>query len=165
MKQAAEPVIREAGGADIGAVRDLFREYQEFLGVDLCFQGFDDELATLPGAYAPPAGALLLAVADGDFCGCVGMRPIGGDQCEMKRLYVRPRWRGYGLGRRLADAVMTRARRSGYRCMVLDTLEVLQPAIALYRSIGFSPIAGYYNNPLQGVSYWRYEFVDSAPPR
>jgi putative acetyltransferase len=165
MNPVVEPEIRDSGAAGIGTVRDLFREYQEFLGVDLCFQGFDEELATLPGAYAPPAGALLLAMADDNACGCVGMRPIGGDQCEMKRLYVRPGWRGHGLGRRLADAVMTRARNAGYHSMVLDTLEVLRPAIALYRSIGFSPIEGYYDNPLPGVSYWRYEFAESDPPR
>ncbi len=155
--------IREATAADMNTIRALFREYQRQLGVDLCFQGFEEELRNLPGSYAAPAGTLLLAVSGRDVCGCVGLRPLGPAECEMKRLYVRPAWRGRKIGRRLAAAVIDRARQAGYRGLVLDTLDSLHEAITLYRSIGFVPTAAYYANPLPGVSYWRYALADSPP--
>ena len=145
-------------GADtpelLGHIRELFREYQEFLNVDLCFQGFEQELAALPGKYAPPKGALFLAVDGEKTAGCVALREIAPGVCEMKRLYVRPSSRGRGLGRRLAEAAIGEGRRLGYRLMRLDTLEQLREAIGLYESLGFRRIPSYYPNPLPGVIYW-----------
>ena len=141
------------GAADIAVVRDLFREYAGGLGVSLCFQGFDEELETLPGAYAPPRGILLLARCSGSIAGCVGLRPLDDERGEMKRLYLRPRFRGSGLGRRLAEAVIAAARATGYRSLVLDSLATMQEARALYDSLGFRPIPAYYDNPLPGVLY------------
>jgi len=141
------------GAADIAAARDLFREYADSLGVSLDFQGFDEELATLPGAYAPPAGRLLLARSGTDIAGCVGLRPLDADRGEMKRLYLRPHFRGTGLGRRLAEAVIAEARAAGYRSVVLDSLASMSEARALYDRLGFRAIPAYYDNPLPGVLY------------
>jgi putative acetyltransferase len=144
----------EIGDADdMTLVRALFREYQAFLGVDLCFQDFEAELAQLPGKYTPPRGRILFAHCGGALAGCVAMRPIDTITCEMKRMFVRPAYRGRGLGRRLADAIVTAAREGGYRAMRLDTLDTLGAAIALYRKMGFAPIDAYYDNPLPGVIY------------
>ncbi|MBT3239247.1 MAG: GNAT family N-acetyltransferase [Rhodospirillaceae bacterium] len=146
--------IRFAEGSDdMGRIRELFVEYQEWLGVDLCFQGFEEELANLPGKYATPRGCLLLAVDGDDIAGCVGLWPLGDDVCEMKRLYVRPPWRRRGLGRRLAEAVIDEGRERGYRCMRLDTLPQLQAAKSLYEILGFTETAAYYDNPIEGVTY------------
>ncbi len=139
--------------ADIGHARALFLDYANSLGFSLCFQGFDEELATLPGDYAPPAGALLLAWRGADPVGCVGLRPFDADRCEMKRLYLRPDCRGAGDGRRLAAAIIAAARRVGYRSMLLDTLESMRAARALYAGFGFREIPAYYENPLPGVIY------------
>ncbi len=146
---------RAAGAADMEHVRALFEEYQAWLGVDLCFQGFEKELAGLPGKYGPPAGSLWLAraTASGAVAGGVGMRPLDEGRCEMKRLYVRPPWRGRGLGRRLAELVVEDARRAGYGRMCLDTLGHLNEAKQLYRSMGFVEIPSYYDNPLDDVTY------------
>ena len=138
---------------DLAEVRGLFEEYQRFLGFDLCFQGWRQELDGLPGDYLPPAGALLLA-RDGDrVAACVGMRPAEGDACEMKRLFVRREWLGRGLGRALSEAIVDEARRAGYARMRLDTLRRLEPALALYRSMGFARIPAYRANPLDDVVY------------
>jgi GNAT superfamily N-acetyltransferase len=148
--------------ADLEAMQALFREYQAWLGVDLCFQGFAGELADLAGRYAPPAGCLLLAKsADGDAAGGVGMWRLADGICEMKRLYVRPAWRGQGLGRRLAEAVISRADDAGYRRMRLDSLRRLTEALALYRALGFREIGAYYANPLADVVYLE---LDLSPP-
>jgi GNAT superfamily N-acetyltransferase len=134
--------------AQMQTARELFQEYADQLGVSLCFQGFARELADLPGAYAPPRGRLLLALADAQPVGCVALRPISDSTCEMKRLFVRPAYRGTGLGRRLALRVIEEARLVGYQSMRLDTLQVLVPALKLYESLGFRPIPPYYETPL-----------------
>ena len=138
---------------DIERARSLFREYETSLGVDLCFQGFEQELAGLPGAYAPPSGRLLLAVDDGRPAGCVALRPLGADGCEMKRLYVRPEFRGRRVGRLLAERVIAEARAIGYPRMRLDTLPSMKEAIPLYRSLGFAEIGPYYANPVPGALF------------
>ncbi len=141
-------VTKPGTGAD--AVRDLFLEYGESLGFSLCFQGFDKELATLPGDYAPPPGCLLLAKEGGEAAGCVGVRRLDAERCEMKRLYVRPAFRGTGLGRKLAAAAIAAARQAGYRKMVLDTLPKMTAARALYLSLGFTACEPYYDNSCVG---------------
>jgi len=158
-----DPVtIREARGSeDLKIVRELFREYEHGLGVDLCFQGFEQELAELPGVYAPPRGALLVAFSGESPSGCVALKPLEEEICEMKRLYVRPGDRGKGIGRELVERVIELARFRGYVRMRLDTLEQLTEAVHLYRSIGFRPTGPYYHNPLPGVLYWELEL---SPP-
>jgi putative acetyltransferase len=143
---------------DLATVARLFREYQISIGVDLCFQGFEEELATLPGHYAPPRGAILMARAGRAAAGVVALRPLAAkgadDACEMKRLYVRPAFRAARLGRRLAEAVLAEARRIGYRRIVLDTLKDMTAAQALYRTLGFVEIPPYYENPLPDTRYF-----------
>ena len=135
-----------AGGEDLAAVRDLFLEYAGSLNFNLCFQDFESECEGLPGAYAAPAGTLLLARVDGAVAGCVGVRPLDDGLCEMKRLYLREPYRGCGLGRRLAEAAIAFARGAGYRSMVLDTLPQMAAATRLYRGLGFARCAPYYDN-------------------
>jgi len=148
-------VLRDATAADMDAVRELFREYQAWLGLDLCFQSFEDELATLPGKYAPPRGRLLLAEVDGQLAGAIGLRPMAEEGvCEMKRLYVRDRAKGRGVGRALVDRLVADARAIGYRVMRLDTLQSAMPqANRLYDQFGFREIPAYYNNPVPNVRY------------
>lgn len=141
-------------------VRDLFLEYARSLNFDLCFQGFEQELARLPGCYAEPAGCILLAVDGDESAGVVALRPLDGAICEMKRLYVRPRWRGRDVGGRLARAIVDEGRRLGYRAMRLDTHDSMQAAIALYRGLGFREIPRYYDNPLAGIHYFELRFAD-----
>lgn len=142
------------GPDDIAHVRALFQEYARALNVSLCFQGFDEELATLPGKYAPPAGELLLARVGGAVAGAVGLRSLGDGTCEMKRMYVRPEFRGSGAGRLLAERIVAIGRERGHRAMRLDTLARLEAARALYASLGFREIPAYYHNPLSGVLYY-----------
>ena len=148
--------------ADMEHVRALFIEYQQWLDVDLCFQGFDEELLSLPGAYAPPRGRLLLARIDETVAGTVGMWPLGADVCEMKRLYVRPSYLGRGLGRRLAGAIVDEAKAAGYARMRLDSLERLVAARTLYESMGFARIPAYYDNPLDGVLFMQLDLTEAA---
>jgi putative acetyltransferase len=139
------------------ATREIFREYAEGLGIDLDFQHFDDELANLPGDYAAPQGALLLAFVDDELAGCGGFRPLPdvdyANACEMKRLYVRRAFRRFGLGRMLAQALMDRATEAGYSVMLLDTLDDMESARGLYASLGFETIPPYYFNPVPGAHY------------
>lgn len=143
--------------SDLAAIRQLFIDYQSELGIDLCFQGFDEELATLPGIYAEPAGILLLATVDGAPAGCCAFRPLPNtdhlNACEMKRLFVRRAYRGFGLGRMLVDQTMARAQIAGYTTMLLDTLNDMEAARALYEEVGFTEVAPYYHNPLPGAHY------------
>jgi len=144
---------------DMDVIRELFREYQAWLGVDLCFQGFEDELGSLPGVYASPLGRLYLAKdeATGQIAGCIATRPRDDGRCEMKRLYVRDAWRGRGLGRTLAELSLVEAKKAGHSHMCLDTLGQLTSAIALYASMGFREIDAYYDNPLDDVRYMEIE--------
>jgi ribosomal protein S18 acetylase RimI-like enzyme len=137
----------------IEEVRRMLREYEASLGVSLCFQGFEKELAALPGEYAPPGGRLLLALDAGQAVGCVGLRGLDDETCEMKRLYLRPRFRGRGAGRLLAMAIIGEARKIGYKKMRLDTLPSMREAIALYESLGFKRIEPYYGNPVAGAVF------------
>jgi putative acetyltransferase len=154
--RCALEITRAETDQDFDEARTLFREYAAWLEVDLRFQGFDAELAALDRMYGPPGGSLLLAREGGEAAGCVAVRALpaaGEGTCEMKRLYVRPAYRGQGLGRRLAEAIMEEGRRLGYRRMVLDTLERMAQARAVYGAAGFRETAPYYPNPLAGVRY------------
>jgi len=138
---------------DLPVARELFREYASYIGIDLSFQGFEEELASLPGKYAPPGGTLILARTDGSPCGCVALRPIDPGTCEMKRLYVRPQARGHRIGAELVRRVIEAAEAGGYQAMRLDTLQTMQGAIALYESFGFRDIQPYIYNPLPGARF------------
>lgn len=150
---AAIEIRPAAYPADLATAKALFLEYAAGLGFDLCFQGFGEELATLPGKYAPPAGRLLLAWRGGEAVGCVALRPLADGACEMKRLYVRPAARGLQAGRRLAERICDEARAAGYRRIVLDTLPSMAEAVRLYTALGFRPVAPYVFNPIQGALF------------
>jgi putative acetyltransferase len=140
--------------SQIAFARELFVEYAQSLGFSLCFQGFDRELAGLPGDYAPPKGRLLLLMVANDVAGCVALHKIDDEICEMKRLYVRPEFRGKGLGKILAERVIAEAREIGYTKLRLDTVEpVMRTAVAMYRNLGFREIAPYRANPIEGALY------------
>jgi putative acetyltransferase len=143
-------------------VREVFREYERWLGISLCFQGFEQELATLPGDYAPPRGRLYLGVVDEAVAGCVALRPLDAETGEMKRLYLRAAYRGRGLGRQLALACIEAARGIGYARLRLDTLPVMGTAIALYRSLGFREISPYRANPIAGALYLELDLRQGA---
>ena len=150
-----------ASPAELDTVRDIFREYADALGVDLCFQDFEHELAHLPGDYAEPRGALLLAEVEGAIAGCCALRPLDTadypNASEMKRLFVRKAFRGFGLGRELAEAILDRARQAGYACVLLDTLDDMESARALYADLGFVEIPPYYHNPIAGAHYLKVD--------
>ena len=138
----------------VSAIRELFLEYANSLNFSLCFQSFEQELAGLPGVYAPPDGRLWLAACGSRAAGCVALHPLERGICEMKRLYVRPQFRGKGLGRVLAERVLDDARKIGYHRLRLDTVEpVMGNAVALYRKLGFTPIAPYRQKPMEGALY------------
>jgi ribosomal protein S18 acetylase RimI-like enzyme len=157
---ATQPVIEMFTPATpelLDATRTILREYAAQLGVDLCFQNFDAELADLPGEYAVPRGALLLATVDGEIAACGALRPLTDvdypNACEMKRLYVRPAFRRFGIGRLLTQALMDRGLQAGYSTLLLDTLDDMEAARGLYASLGFEEIAPYYFNPIPGAHY------------
>ena len=163
MAAAARLSIVPADGAErVRHARSLFEEYAASLGIDLCFQGFDDELANLPGDYAPPAGRLLLAVQGATVTGCVALRRLETGVCEMKRLYVRSPFQGLGIGRMLVERIIEEARGAGYRRMRLDTLPTMISARALYRSMGFHEIAPYRSNPVAGVAFLELDLNQTA---
>ena len=144
--------------AQIAHARELFVEYAQSLGFSLCFQNFDKELASLSGEYAPPGGRLLLVEFEGQLAGCVALHKLEDGICEMKRLYLRPQFRGKGLGRALADRIIAEARQIGYQRMRLDTVEpVMKDAVAMYRRLGFREIAPYCKNPIAGALYMELE--------
>jgi GNAT superfamily N-acetyltransferase len=143
--------------SELDVVRELMRAYADSLPFDLAFQGFDRELAELPGDYAPPRGALLVARIDGRVGGCVALRPFDGDVCEMKRLFVSPAARGRGIGRRLAEAIVDEARRLGYARMRLDTTPGMETAQTLYEQLGFREITPYRHNPIDGTRFLELE--------
>ena len=153
-------LVEARSSEQVAAARGLFEEYAASLEVDLCFQGFAAELAQLPGNYAPPGGALLLAREAGAYLGCVALRPLEPPGvAELKRLYVRPAGRGLGLGRGLTEAVLARARAAGYRRVRLDTLSTMSEAQGLYRALGFVEIAPYRHNPIPGTIYMELDLA------
>ncbi len=145
----------------LAVVKLLFSEYAKSLSIDLCFQDFDRELALLPGEYQNPRGALLLARVGGQWAGCCALRPLDttdyANASEMKRLYVRPGFRGLGVGRRLAEAILDQARLAGYDCVLLDTLDDMESARALYEELGFQAVPPYYFNPIAGAHYLKVD--------
>lgn len=164
MKPQEIPLIElttPASPEELDAVRAIFREYAEGLGVDLCFQQFDQELAGLPGEYAAPRGAMLLATVDGEVAGSCALRPLDtadyANAAEMKRLYVRQAFRKCGLGRQLAEAILDAAREAGYSCVLLDTLSDMEAARALYADLRFEEIPPYYHNPIPGAHYLKVQ--------
>jgi GNAT superfamily N-acetyltransferase len=161
---ATPPVvqIRQAVGLDdMDHTRAIFQEYAATLSVDLSFQGFEQELLDLPGEYASPRGALLLALMDGVLAGCCALRPLDtsdyANAAEMKRLFVRPNSRGFGLGRLLTEAILDAARSAGFSCVLLDTLDEMESARALYEDLGFVEIPPYYHNPYAGAHYLKVD--------
>lgn len=146
---------------DLVALRSLFQDYATGLGVNLCFQNFEAELEGLPGDYTEPRGALLMATVDGVPVGCCALRPLDNvdyaNACEMKRLFVRPEFRRLGLGRHLAEDIMELARMAGYDCLLLDTLNDMETARALYQELGFEEIPPYYFNPIEGAHYLKVQ--------
>lgn len=140
--------------SEIASTRELFREYEKWLGLDLCFQGFEDELKNLPGKYATPAGRLYLAYADGDLAGCIALRSLGENICEMKRLFVRDEFRGRHIGQSLIERLIADAKKIGYGRMRLDTFPPkMGKAVQLYEAYGFREIDRYYDNPNEGVLF------------
>ena len=162
-------LIQPSCAEDWDATRALLREYADSLDVDLCFQGFEAELAALPGDYAPPHGLFLLALVDGAVAGSGAFRPLPEadypNACEMKRLFVRSAFRRFGLGRLLAQSLMDRATEAGYSTMLLDTLDDMEAARGLYESLGFVEVPPFYFNPLPGAHYLKAELGRAAPSR
>ncbi len=161
MKHLPLSLAEPQSDSEWAASAAIFREYGDSLGIDLSFQNFEEELASLPGLYAAPRGTVLLAWVDGELAGCCALRPIDDvdvpNAAEMKRLYVRPAFRRFGLGRLLAEAVLDAARRMGYSSVLLDTLDDMEAARALYEELGFVEIPPYYHNPLPGSHYLRVD--------
>lgn len=167
MKRSGSPsaarLLDAHGSSRLADARELFREYAASLGFDLCFQGFEEEVAKLEQVYAPPQGRLLLALEGEKVAGCVALRPLAPGVCEMKRLYVRPEFRGRGLGRALAEGALKAARAAGYARMRLDTIDSMVEAVGLYRSMGFVAIAPYRINPVAGALFMELELSAARP--
>lgn len=159
MKNPTIQFVTPDSPAELSATRGIFREYADSLSVDLCFQGFEAELASLPGEYAQPRGSLVLAWVADELAGCCALRPLDTvdypNACEMKRLYVRPQFRKTGIGRQLVEIILEHARLAGYDSVLLDTLDNMESARALYEDLGFAEIPPYYHNPIEGAHYLR----------
>ena len=157
MNTSSLQLITPSTAPELEAARQIIREYAAQQQVDLCFQGLEAELAELPGEYAEPRGALLIATQNGEAVGCCALRPLDmvdyANACEMKRLYVKQGLRGTGLGRQLTEAMLDAARRAGYDCVLLDTLDEMESARTLYKDLGFEEIPPYYHNPIEGAHY------------
>lgn len=153
MDQDVIQIVQAVSSKDLDQVRELFQEYATSLGFELCFQNFDKELTELPGDYAPPSGCLFLLLYESKIAGCVALRNMGEGVCEMKRLYVRPEFRGKRIGKTLVLAIIKEARHIGYNRMRLDTVPAMQEAISLYRSLGFEEIEPYRYNPIEGAIF------------
>lgn len=164
MNRPVVEILTPQSPAEFDAVREIFREYAASLNIDLCFQGFEQELATLPGDYATSRGALLLARVDGQVAGCGALRPLDNadypNACEMKRLYVRPAFRGLGLGRQLAQTILDAAHLYAYDHVLLDTLDEMEAARTLYEDLGFKEVPPYYHNPIAGAHYLKASLTD-----
>ncbi len=145
---------------NIQHVKDLFREYANSLNFDLSFQNFEDELNNLPGKYSPPGGCILLAIYNKKVSGCAALRPLNGDICEMKRLYVKPEFRGLGIGKKLAQAIIEKGKTLNYKYMRLDTVEFMKEAVKLYKSLGFYEIEPYIYNPINEARYMELKLLD-----
>jgi GNAT superfamily N-acetyltransferase len=158
-------IVHAASPEQIATIRELFLEYQRWLGLDLCFQGFSAELAALPGDYAPPSGRLLLALHQSEPAGCVALRRIDEATCEMKRLFVRPQFQSLRIGRALAEKIIAEARAAGYARMRLDTLPVMTRAQALYAALGFREIPSYRHNPVPGALFLELDLRRTSFPR
>jgi putative acetyltransferase len=157
-------LLQAESSVQVAQARELFLEYAQSLGVNLCFQNFEEELAGLPGQYAPPEGRLLLAECDGQLAGCVALHSWEPGVCEMKRLYLRPSFRGKGLGRVIAEKIIAEARNIGYQRMRLDTIEpIMKDAVEMYRKLGFREIAPYRPNPIAGATYMELQLERGRP--
>lgn len=156
--EPAIDIVHAESDSEIAAVRQLFLEYEEWLGLDLCFQGFEEELRTLPGRYRSPEGRLYLALVDGEAAGCVALRKFGDGICEMKRLYVRPGFRGLRLGKSLVELLISTARGIGYSRLLLDTYPPkMEQAVRMYRAFGFEEVGPYYENPNSETLFMSFE--------
>ena len=157
MNTASIRFVSPSTPEELDTLRGIFREYAAGLQIDLCFQGFEAELAALPGEYVAPRGALLMALVNDELAGCCALRPLDSvdypNACEMKRLYVRPGFQGRGLGRQLTEAILDCARQADYASVLLDTLNEMESARALYQDLGFKEIPPYYHNPIEGAHY------------
>ena len=156
-------IVRAQSSEQIEAVRGLIAEYVDWLGIDLSYQSFPEEFAALPWRYAPPRGDLLLALDGGEPAGCVALKPIDRDSCEFKRFFVRPCFRGRGIGLNLGRVLVERARRIGYQFMRLDTLPSMRAAVAVYHALGFRPIEAYHDTPVQGTLFMELNLDDGSP--
>ncbi len=154
-------IVEARDEESIAKIRELFAEYWESFGFTPCFQNFDDELAQLPGAYSPPAGRLAIALIDGNVAGCIALRPIDDGSCEMKRLYVRPAFRGTGLGVELVCWLIAQARSIGYKTMFADTMPVMERALAMYERMGFERIDAYAEEATPGAVYLKLSLTGS----
>jgi putative acetyltransferase len=154
--------VQVESSEQVDVARSLFREYEAWLKVDLCFQSFEAELSALPAPYVPPGGALLLALQAEEVVGCGAFRPWSTDACELKRMFVREAFRGKGIGRKLATALLSGASAAGYRSIRLDTLDFMREAVALYQSLGFRPTRRYYDNPHPGALFFELPLSAAA---
>ncbi len=155
-------IIQATTTEHLATICELFAEYVESLGFDLSFQNIEEEVANLPGEYAPPEGRLFLALLDGQPAGCVALRQLSSAICEMKRMWVRPQFRGKKIGHALAERVVNDARQIGYRKMVLDTIDTMAEAMAIYRSLGFKSVQPYYYNPIDGATFFEKDLTEET---